>query len=681
MRAVRAALSQPGTSPPWQPCEAQDEPCRTLMTYLPKSMEWTGFPTIAFWLCRAAEGRYRELAALLWTENRRALPLLALGIAAAILRFRGKRPVADAWLDIGLAAAVSAFSWYWLVPINPHPSLAEASVPQAFDCVERGRCALHCSVSTFALTNGGVWLDYLLGPLFLGGAIRATYVVMLALGAASMGLVALSAGSLFGRSAMVPSAAIALGLLSTNAYLSLPEAADQFPSTLAILFLVRLVRTESLTDAAMAGIFVAHAVNGHVAGASLVPPLFVLAALCSPAPFRSVAVAAAAFLGSSWITSSDALLDDLRASHETHWIPAAVFLVGLLAVASVRLRASFSKLSPRARDTVAAAVLVGPFLAGMAFLSYSHHEDFTPFPMHRFGVEGRYVMPMFAALGILGGAVLAKAASAVRIRGAWLVPVLASCVWVLWTTAEKSRDAREWDADDAERLATPLAQKGWNYLSMRKRIQGPGCQDIGAGLAAFSTSGPERTDRLQMRLWKNPDGKPLTLPANAESIPLRKGAAILAPIDSWLDAAGTAVCSERGPPMGGYACDMAAAEDAYRSSRLRVADALGPNPRRIYYSALLLPKAGETRTFDVSNPTAPNPDCAEIVAVEGVEVDRLLPAPKVRLTSHDGQPGRIFVVSSLDSPDCSKDALVAPPCFTESADGDPPWVANGQGAP
>jgi hypothetical protein len=608
-------------------------------------------------------------------------------------------------VDLAAAAAVAAGALLWLHHVNGGAWTGRdqtTGLLMARDCVRLSTCHLTgVDSGVRGFTNGALWPHLLALVDLLGGTTVAASRALMALMAAAVGAVFLCAWRWLRPAVALPAALFALlGVASGSGPsagpgdLSTANLVDAsfafFPTTLCACALLVFVHSGRAAALAVAAVFASHAMNTHVAGASLLPALVASAALAGRRPLAAVALALAAFLAATLVSSPEALrnsLTHLRSGEVFAALAAAAALAGAGALCNARHR----RLGPAARAGVLAAWLVAP-AAGGALLLHLAHREFSP----------RYFAPVIAPLAALAAALLVLAADLLTGRrprlaalGFALPPLVAlACL----RRYEPPHAYGGWTFEDGRAVAEHLGRRGWCYSRQFARLQTPRCTSLTYAVMPYACRAAAdpgaAASRRQVRLWLGARSRLPALPPGAAVLPTGGGRVVaLVELDSWVNTAEAELCvTGLGPGATGEPrCvrpDEPDAEPFLYSHRLGLGfrDANLPPPFRMSYSFPLRPDAGQTHRLafpeDAGSAPAVQPasgharGCGwQVTRVEGLDADRPLPANPVRLTSRDGAPGRIVVERVVGAPPCM-DPFPGQqvPCLWEATPHDPAWM-------
>jgi hypothetical protein len=279
------------------------------------------------------------------------------------------------------------------------------------DCLLFDQCFTIGPGSSVILNNGGVWPEILLGIRHFGGSPEVVSLTVNALLASGVGLVFLVVSRFLKPSLATPTAVLALALLAPLSLGSpLIDCSVTFlfcAGTEAALLIFAL--TGRSTALVVGSVFLAHAVGAHTSAVSLLPAFLFLTQM-SDTPLRSAVLALAAFMITSLITSSDAVIANVKIFERPQLLPWALLGLALVIGVATWLRPRFQQLRPGTRAVLAGICFLLPHAGGVVTLLLIHH-DILP----------RYLPPVVAPLAAL--VVFALAAPLGRRRLAFVLPL------------------------------------------------------------------------------------------------------------------------------------------------------------------------------------------------------------------------------------------------------------------
>jgi hypothetical protein len=644
-------------------------------------------------------------------RERLILATLALSLAAALAYVLAARPAARSGegagrpVELPLAAVAALVALAWLLRFDAGAWTGHdqtTGLLMARDCVERSTCQLTgVDSGVRGFTNGALWPHLLSAVGLLGGASVALSRTLAALMAAAVGAVFVCTWRWL-RPAAAPAAALLtlLGVASGHGPsagpgdLSTTNLVDAsfafFPTTLCACALLVFVLTSRPAALVAAAVLASHALNTHVAGASLLPALVASAALAGRRPLLSAALAVATHLAATLVSSPEALRNSL-----SHLQPAekygALAALAALAVACALAAPLYRRLGPSARAAVLGAWLVAPTAGGVLLLHLAHRELST-----------RYFAPVIAPLAVAAAALMVLAVDLATHRRprlaplAWALPALVAVVALV--RAQPPRSYPVWTFEDGRVVAAHLARRGWCYSRQFARLQTPRCTTLAYAVmpyACYAERDPgAAAARRQVRAFVADPARLPPLPRGAAVLPVHPGrAVVLSEVDSWVDTADAELCvTGLGPGASPQpACTRPDAPDAepfLYAHRLALGfrDANLAQPFRMTYSFALRPAAGQSRRIafpdDAGSGVGARPGAGnalgcgwQVARVEGAEADRPLPANPVVLRSRDGTPGRIVLERVVGAAPCMNPFPGQQiPCRWETTPDDPAWM-------
>jgi hypothetical protein len=339
------------------------------------------------------------------------------------------------------------------------------------------------------------------------------------------------------------------------------------------------------------------------------------------------------------------------------------------------LRSRFLKLNALGRSAVVAVCLCGPFAV---FMMYRELPGVT-----KGGHAWLYWPPVLAPV------VIVLAYGLVRLQERLGHPRLARLIsGVPWAALALSvllgpmvRNAIFWTYESTWTVHQRLAAEGWSLSRMHRGLQMNGPHDVMLGLIPYakreSAADAPFRPRRQYRVLLRQNNELDALPARSEILPLSlsRDVVVLSPIDSWLDPWNASVCRTL-LSIGGAQTKCARVSEPTDltltpfsfTNRLETRDAAPSFPGepacRIAYALPFSATGGGPHTFSA-------PPGWVIARVEGGEIDRTLPAPRVRVNAREDQPARLTLEQEGPGP-CEGD--VEFPGLVEATRDDPEWM-------
>ncbi len=608
-----------------------------------------------------------------------------MGVAIPSVPGKWGQRLAVIALSIGVALAAFA----WLNHLNPVFLISDDGVRDQLlvrDCADLGHCHLVGAPASFGgFHHGAAWLDLLIAVRLLGGDTAAERIVVLALSALSVATLFVVVCSWLRASIALPAALIltaALGLDKSPSFLVAPSVAA-FPDIFTAIGLFCYALSGQSRFLLVAAFALGVGINVHVGSVSLIAPLAAVAALAGPRPWRDLLAALIVLLVTCVITSSAALLANLRVLVAHGW-GAPVLAGGILVVLlCVGFGPRFRRLSWDARVWLTGLILLLPFGFGSLWLVFWQQHHFGLIYLHPILGPAAVLVSVIICFPFEGGA---------RYRAAlrWIptvasLAVIASVVppVVNFPQAEPGAEANSWTLAEGRVIAEQAMQRGWSYEDLVFHLQSPGCHEL---LRAMSATAPPPArvpnhHRMQLQVMRFDRDAVSALAERQDIVALGSSrVALLREIESWLQPESLTAC--RTPVGSGQAPTCAAARPmaALAPQRFLFATRSFPEihsldlspPYIATYEIPVSPAAGASRNLTVSDRTAPG--CGwRITRVDGLGVDRALPAAHVRVRSDDGRPGLLVIEKPFGTTACANGVgdLRYPPCVIETELDDP----------
>jgi hypothetical protein len=614
-------------------------------------------------------------------------------VTAPTHRSRRLAPILPA-LGIGLVA------FAWLNHVNPPFPVTDDGIRDqllARDCTDLGRCHLIGAPASFAeIHHGPTSLHLLVAVRLLGGETAAARTVVLVLMAASVATLFIVVWRWLHPTIAAPAAVILIALLAADAYPSLliNPSFSALPDVLAAAGLLCYGLSGRRRFLFAAAFALGVAISVHIGSASLLVGLLAIAVLARPSAGPLLA-AVAVLLATYLFTSSAALRANLLGLAH-HGLLAPASAGGLFVVAvSAALGPCFRRLSWGARAWTIGLILVLPFALASLWLVF--------WQAHHFGVM--YLHPILAPAAVLGAAALSllfqvggRRRSAVRWipTGASLV-VLASAAYALGrpATSATAPVSSPWTLAEAEAIAGHALIRGWGFEDLVFRLQSDSCRELLTGMSLASP--PPRSlaapsgRQLQVVKMSRDAGRGLATPDDLVTLG-PTDVAVVREIESWLRPDLLRACRH---PIGSArppVCQSANRRpiEVLTSQRFLfvtrsypvIHDLDLPPPYVARYELPLMPAAGESREFVLTDAPQPGRECSwRITQVERLQSEDLLPSARVRLRSERGEPGLLVIERPWGGPGCASGQLDTrfPPCIFEAAPGDPLSALVGSG--
>ncbi|HYD47063.1 MAG TPA: hypothetical protein VEB21_01880 [Terriglobales bacterium] len=458
---------------------------------------------------------------------------------------------------------------------------------------------------------------------------------------------------------------VALSLYTPPSFLTAPSVAA-FPDTIAVACLVHyaLARRRRFLIAA-AGVL-AIGIGVHMASLSLVPAVFAITALAGRRPWSDMAIAATVLTLVYGLTSSGALFTNLRALD----LGAALPAVGGMLLASALVatfRPRFRSMARREQIVAIGVSLVSPFaLVAIALSALTAHS-----------VALFYVNPILAPVSVFLAAIFGFDRSPAR---RWLLFGLAG----LALLPRSDGEVVPWSDQDAARIADRAVARGWGFDDLKFHVQSAACRELVLGMSMalprLPPNAAKRTRQLQVMLAEG-DDSPL-VSADVERVDLAANRyALLREVESWLQVASLRVCHR----------PLSSGDPECMSASPRTSDSPGSGGSFLFanwaypeihslefrgpyvssYEIPVAPRAGERRQIVLTDSAAAG--CGwQITRVDGMRVDRVLPADRVVIESARGQPASIWIAKTFGTAACESERdRRYPPCLFESSPGDP----------
>ncbi len=611
-----------------------------------------------------------------WAQDRfRRAPALALG--------RPLPRVRAWWPPLLVGVYLLAF-----LVLVAHPLITDddtlRNLLYARDCTDAGLC--HSSGATSGLggfRHGASWIWLLVAARLLHAGVDHVHLLDIGCTAAA-GAIVFSIARRFAGDAMSVGAALVYALVARElGPLDVLHNPSLLPLATALFTWasLRVVERRRTSDALVAALALACAIDLHGIAALSIVPFVALVGACQRRPFVSALGCAAVIVLYLWNVSGTAFEANVANAASHGLALGGVALCTVALVAGVVSRRRFAALPPREQLLVALGSNLAHPLLVVALVS-AYAENHLPY----------YYLPSLPAACVLVVAfahpIVVRNAVVNRVEPALLLCVAAAPLVALGLRAAEPPHPEvclgSIGLDQLAVVAPRLSARGLRYQDAFVRLQGRPRAGLIAGVAAFereprpgeARSGPV-TSVLVVRRGAVPHGvESLAIPRDAAAAILR--------VDSWLDRERVALCQAPAesedagdcatfavaPPAQAVGATLSffaralpvidGIARARREGRLR---AWSEGGTRVSLRFDARARGGTGRLLWLDEPGGSCP--WEIARVEGLAHEGDLPAGSVVVRRGASASGTVEVARVVGGPRCPIDMPELPPSLVE----------------